>query len=165
MTWLRSLLAVLIGGLLSLLLTCAGEMTLPAMSSRARESAPSEISAQRRHDSQQGGGGVVAGNPSSSVSAVALEAAPTHVRVVALLIAGLVAGYVAARIAGRAAILHGALTVWPRVVMLLLFVSLGQGQSVDFSLLGYIVLGALCGAIGGWLYERQRPSPALDWSS
>ena len=79
---------------------------------------------------------------------MALEPVPKEAHLIALILAGVIAGYLAARIAGRAYVLHGALTAWPPVVLLQVFLFAGPAQFEWWSV-GEIVLGALSGAAGG----------------
>lgn len=93
-----------------------------------------------------------------AVVATGLKPASTSVRLLALFLAGILAGFVAARIAGRGAILHGAMTAWP-LAAILVASALLVPKDFEWTSIGEIVLGALCGAVGGWLASRtEKPS-------
>lgn len=152
MKWLRSLAAVLLGGVLGFFLACAGEGVLPDIGSRSSMDPPSQA-APALH--------AVVSGPSGSVSTVALEPAPLGTHYLALLLAALVAGYGAARIAGRAAMAHGALTAWPRVLLLVISMMIDADTQVALRPVFDIAIAVAAGAAGGWVSDRRKRSAGM----
>ncbi|MES2176408.1 MAG: hypothetical protein V4550_00975 [Gemmatimonadota bacterium] len=154
MVWLRSLAAILIGGVLSTLLTCAGEATHSSRGNNRTENASAAHFRQlRREGVTDDSIAILASQPGTVVTA--LEPVPRGAHLIALVCAAMIAGYLAARIAGRAYVLHGALIAWPTLLLTLAFL-IADAAQFEWSPIGDVALGALSGAAGGWFHHRQH---------
>lgn len=148
-------MAIIVGGVLSTILTCAGEAALSSLGNSDRTESASAARARQLRREGVTDDSIARLVRQPGVVATALEPVPRGAHLLAVVLAGAIAGYFAARIAGRAHMLHGALIVWPPLLLIPAFL-IAAPAPFEWAPVGDIALGALCGAAGGWFQHRRH---------